>query len=55
MKNMFKSRRFKASLLVLVLAFVQYYAPSILPAELVISLQAFFTGLIGYFAITPAK
>lgn len=55
MKQMFRSRRFKASLLGLIAAFVGYYAPSIFPAELVLVINTFLTGCIAYFAVTPAK
>lgn len=52
---MFKSRRFNTALLVLILSMVQFYAPSVLPSEVVLSLQTFLTACIGYFAINPSK
>lgn len=55
MIQMFKSRRFKASLLALIATFVGYYAPSILPAEIVLAINTFLTGCVAYFAVTPSK
>ena len=52
---MFKSKRFNTALLVLILSMVQFYAPSVLPSEIVLSLQTFLTACIGYFAMTSTK
>lgn len=52
---MFKSKRFNTALLVLILSMVQFYAPSVLPNDVVLALQTFLTGCIGYFAVTSTK